>query len=73
MNPKDIEHRIQLHRDEMMRIQKAHELMVANFEQQSKQHQSRYAQLQGAILELEFLKKQTNEQHTGIAVSFKRT
>jgi TolA-binding protein len=61
MNTELLQQRIQMHKSELAILQATHDKMVADFQVQVGKNQSRFAQLNGAIAELEQL-QQTIEQ-----------
>jgi predicted nucleic acid-binding Zn-ribbon protein len=57
MTIEQLQQRIQMHRSELAILQASHDKMVADFQSQVGKNQSRFAQLTGAIAELEQLVK----------------
>jgi predicted nucleic acid-binding Zn-ribbon protein len=55
MTTEQLQQRIQMHKSELAILQASHEKMVADFQAQVGKNQSRFAQLNGAIAELEQL------------------
>jgi hypothetical protein len=55
MTTEHLQQRIQMHKSELAILQASHDKMVADFQAQVAKNQSRFAQLTGAIAELEQL------------------
>jgi hypothetical protein len=62
MTTQQLEQRIQMHRNELALLQQNHDKMVADFQAQIGKNQSRFAQLTGAIAELEQLIQTIQQQ-----------